>query len=90
MPQFVIERKMPNVGNLSAADLQQASRTSCDTLRELGPEIQWVQSYVTDNKIYCVYRAPDEGMIREHAQKTGFPADSISQVRSVIDPTTAD
>jgi hypothetical protein len=90
MPQFVIERNMPNVGNLSAADLQQASRTSCDTLREMGPEIQWVQSYVTDDKIYCVYRAPDEGMIREHAQKAGFPADSISQVRSVIDPTTAD
>ncbi len=89
-PPLVIERNKPKVGNLSAADLQQASRTSCDTLRELGPEIQWVHSYVTDDKIYCVYRAPDEGMIREHAQKAGFPADSISQVRSMIDPTTAD
>ncbi len=81
---------MPGVGASSAADLQQASRTSCDTLRDLGPEIQWVHSYVTDNKIYCVYRAPDEQLIREHAEKAGFPANSIAQVRSVIDPTTAD
>jgi len=90
MPQFVIERNMPGVGGSSASDLQQASRTSCDTLRELGPEIQWVHSYVTDDKIYCVYRAPDETLIREHAQKAGLPADSIAQVRTIIDPTTAD
>jgi hypothetical protein len=90
MPQFVIERNMPNVGNLSATDLQQASRTSCDVLRELGPDIQWVHSYVTDDKIYCVYRAPDEGMIRDHAQKAGLPADSIARVRTVINPMTAE
>jgi hypothetical protein len=90
MPQFIIERNMPGVGSSSAADLQKASRTSCDTLRDLGPEIQWVHSYVTDDKIYCVYRAPDERLIREHAEKAGFPADRIAQVRSVIDPVTAE
>jgi hypothetical protein len=90
MPQFVIEREMPGAGSLSAADLKGASQTSCNVLRELGPEIQWVQSYVTDDKIYCVYRAPDEGLIRKHAEKAGFPANSVSQVRSIIDPTTAD
>jgi Protein of unknown function (DUF4242) len=90
MPQFVIERNMPSVGNLSAAELKQASQNSCDVLRGMGPEIQWVQSYVTDDKIYCVYRAPDENMIREHARQAGFPADSVSRVRTVIDPTTAE
>lgn len=90
MPQFVIERNMPSVGNSSTADLKQASQTSCDVLRAMGPEIQWVHSYVTDNKIYCVYRASDEGMIREHARQAGLPADSVSQVRTVIDPTTAE
>ncbi len=90
MPQFVIERNMPNVGGASAADLKQASQTSCNVLRELGPEIQWVHSYVTDNKIYCIYRAPDEGMIRDHARQAGLPADSVSRVRIVIDPTTAE
>ena len=90
MPEFVIERNMPGVGNSSAADMQQASQTSCNVLRELGPEIQWVHSYVTDDKIYCVYRAPNEDMIREHAQKAGFPANSISKVQRVIDPTTAE
>ncbi|WP_457089728.1 DUF4242 domain-containing protein [Microvirga sp. P5_D2] len=90
MPQFVIERNMPSVGNASAADLKQASQTSCDVLRAMGPEIQWVHSYVTDNKIFCIYRAPDEEMIRNHARQAGLPADTISQVRVVIDPTTAE
>jgi hypothetical protein len=90
MPQFVIEREMPGVGSLSTADLKQASQTSCSVLRDLGPQIQWVHSYVTDNKIYCVYRAPNEDMIREHAQRGGFPANKISQVRNTIDPTTAE
>ena len=90
MPQFVIEREMPGVGALSASDLKGASQTSCSVLRVLGPEIQWVHSYVTDNKIYCIYRAPSEEIIREHAERGGFPANQISQVRSVIDPTTAE
>ena len=90
MPQFVIEREMPGVGQLSPAELQGASQTSCSVLRDLGPEIQWVHNYVTDNKIYCVYRAPNEQMIKEHAERGGFPANSISQVRTMIDPTTAE
>ena len=90
MPEYVIEREMPGAGRLSAEDLKMASQTSCSVLRDLGPQIQWVQSYVTDNKIYCVYRAPNEDMIREHAQRGGFPANKISQVRRTIDPTTAE
>lgn len=90
MPQFVIEREMPGVGKLGAADLKSASQTSCNVLRDLGPDIQWVHSYVTDDRIYCLYRAPSEALIREHAEKTGFPANRISQVRAVIDPTTAE
>jgi len=90
MPQYVIERDMPGVGGASAADLKGASQTSCSVLRDLGPEIQWVHSYVTDDKIYCIYRAPNEDVIREHAQKGGFPANSIKQVRTMIDPTTAE
>lgn len=90
MPQFVIEREMPGAGGLSPAELQGASQTSCSVLRDLGPEIQWVHSYVTDDKIYCIYRAPNEQMIREHAEHAGFPANSISRVRTVIDPTTAE
>ena len=90
MPQFVIEREMPGAGKLAPNDLKQASQTSCLVLRDLGPEIQWVHSYVTDNKIYCVYRAPNEDIIREHAQRGGFPANKISQVRRTIDPTTAE
>ncbi len=90
MPQFVIEREMPGAGQLSATDLQGASQGSCSVLRELGPEIQWVHSYVTDDKIYCVYRAPSEELIRRHAETAGFPANSIAQVRAVIDPTTAE
>jgi hypothetical protein len=90
MPQYVIERDMPGVGSLGPSDLKGASQTSCSVLRDLGPEIQWVHSYVTDDKIYCIYRAPNEDIIREHAQKGGFPANSIKQVRSTIDPTTAE
>ena len=90
MPQFVIEREMPGAGRLSAEQLQGASQGSCSVLRQLGPEIQWVHSYVTDDKIYCVYRAPSEELIRQHAETAGFPANSIAQVRATIDPTTAD
>ena len=90
MPQFVIEREMPGVGGLGADELKGASQTSCSVLREMGPEIQWVHSYVTDNKIYCIYRAPNEQMIRDHAERGGFPANSVQQVRSMIDPTTAE
>jgi hypothetical protein len=90
MPKYVIERDMPGVGQASAQDLQGAAKTSCDVLRMMGPEIQWVQSYVTGNKIYCVYIAPDEEMIREHATRGGFPANKVSKVEAVIDPTTAE
>ena len=90
MPQYVIEREMPGAGKLDPADLKMASQTSCSVLRDLGPEIQWVHSYVTDNKIYCVYRAPNEDLIREHAQRGGLPANKISQIRTTIDPTTAE
>jgi hypothetical protein len=90
MPQFVIEREMPGVGGLDAAALKGASQGSCSVLRDLGPEIQWVHSYVTDDKIYCIYRAPDEALVREHAQRAGFPANSVARVRATIDPTTAE
>lgn len=90
MPEFVIERNMPGVGSFAADELKGASQTSCSVLRKLGPNIQWVHSYVTDDKIYCIYRAPSEDMIREHAQTAGFPANSIARVRTVIDPTTAE
>jgi hypothetical protein len=90
MPEFVIERDMPGVGSLGSDDLKGASQTSCSVLRDLGPEIQWVHSYVTDDKIYCIYRAPSDALIRQHAETAGFPANSISQVRSTISPTTAE
>lgn len=90
MPQFVIERDMPGAGQLGPAELKGASQQSCKVLRDLGPDIQWVQSYVTDDKIYCIYRAPDEALIRKHAETAGFPANRISAVRATIDPTTAD
>ena len=90
MPKYVIEREIPGAGKLSAKDLQGIAQKSCSILRDMGPQIQWVQSYVTDNKLYCVYRAPDEEAIREHAQRGGFPVNKISRVRSVIDPTTAE
>jgi Protein of unknown function (DUF4242) len=90
MPKFVIERDIRKAGSLSSEQLQAISQKSCGILREMGPEIQWVESYVTDDKIYCVYVAPDEGALRKHAQQGGFPANRISQIRSVIDPTTAE
>lgn len=90
MPKFVIERDIPEAGKLSSEQLQAISQKSCGVLREMGPQIQWVQSYVTDDKIYCIYVAPDEDAIRKHAQRGGFPANRISRIRSVIDPTTAE
>ena len=90
MPQFVIEREMPGVDKLGPDDIRMASQTSCNALGELGPQIQWVHSYVTDNKLYCVYRAPNEDMIREHARRGGFPVNKVSQVHWTIDPTTAE
>jgi hypothetical protein len=90
MPKFVIERDLPGAGDLSPADLQAISQKSCGVLNELGPSITWLQSYVTDDKIYCVYIAPDADLVREHASKGGFPANRVSQVRSIIDPTTAE
>ena len=90
MPKFVIEREIPGAGKLTAEDLRGISQKSCGVLRELGPQVQWVHSYVTDNKVYCVYIAPDEQSVRDHAQRGGFPANSVAEVRSVIDPTTAE
>jgi hypothetical protein len=90
MPKYVIEREIPNAGKLSQSELQGISQKSCGVLRNLGPQIQWVQSYVTDDKVYCVYIAPNEEMVREHAKQGGFPANRISEVKSVIDPTTAE
>lgn len=90
MPKFVIEREIPGAGKLSPKELQAISQKSCGVLRELGPQVQWVHSYVTDDKIYCVYIAPDEAAVQKHAEMGGFPANSISEVRSVIDPTTAE
>lgn len=90
MPKFVIEREIPGAGSMSAQQLQAVSEKSCDVLRNLGPEIQWLHSYVTDNKIYCVYIAPNEELVREHARQGGFPANSVSQVRTIIDPTSAE
>ena len=90
MPKFVIEREIPGAGSLSPAQLQAISQKSCGVLRNLGPEIQWVHSYVTGNKIYCIYIAPNEELVREHATLGGFPANRISQVTNIIDPTTAD
>ena len=90
MPKFVIERDLAGAGKLPASELQAISQKSCGVLQSMGPKIQWVQSYVTDDKIYCVYVAPDEAAVREHAQKGGFPANKVARVRSTIDPTTAE
>jgi hypothetical protein len=90
MPKYVIEREIPNAGQLSEQELQAISQKSCTVLGNLGPQIQWVQSYVTDDKVYCVYIAPNEEMVREHANQGGFPANRISEVKSIIDPTTAE
>ena len=90
MPKFLIEREIPGAGSLSPQELQRISQTSCGVLQKMGPQIQWVQSYVTGDKIYCVYIAPSEEMIREHASQGGFPANRISEIKSMIDPTTAE
>ncbi len=90
MPKFVIEREISGAGKLPKPELQAISQKSCGVLKEMGPQIQWVQSYVTDDKIYCVYIAPDEAAVRTHAQKGGFPANKVSRVRNIIDPTTAE
>ena len=90
MPKYVIERLIPGAGKLTADELKAISMRSCDVLNQLGPKIQWIQSYVTDNKIYCVYIAPDEAMVRKHAEMGGFPANRISEVRTIIDPTTGE
>jgi hypothetical protein len=90
MPKFVIERNLPGAGSLPADTLQAVSQKSCGVLRDMGPQIQWVHSYVTGDKIYCVYIAPDAQTVREHAERGGFPADAINEVKTIIDPTTAD
>src|SRR6266536_3738257 len=90
MPKYLIEREIPGAGNLSGQELQGISKASCGVLQKMGPQIQWVQSYVTGDKIYCVYIAANEEMIREHARQGGFPANRISEIKSTIDPTTAE
>lgn len=90
MPKYVIERSIPGAGKLSPPELQAISQKSCGVLHTLGPQIQWIESYVTDDKVYCVYRAPSADLIREHARQGGFPADKISEVRAIIDPSTAE
>ncbi len=90
MPKYVIEREIPGAGKLSPQELKAISQTSCGVLQQMGPQIQWVHSYVTDNKIYCVYVAPDEATVRKHAQQGGFPANVVARVRTVIEPTTAE
>ena len=90
MPKFVIEREIPGAGSMSAQQVQAVAEKSCSVLRNLGPQIQWLHSYVTENKIYCVYIAPNEEMVREHARQGGFPSNSVSQVKRIIDPTTAE
>jgi hypothetical protein len=90
MPRYIIEREIPGAGNLSPADLQAISQKSCGVIRDLGPGLQWVQSFVTDNKVYCVYLAPNEDVVREHARQGGFPANVVARVLTMIDPTTAE
>ncbi len=90
MPKYLIERDIPEAGNLSIGDLRSIAQKSCQVLQEMGPQIQWIESYVTADKLYCVYVAPSEAMIREHASRGGFPANQISEIKRVIDPTTAE
>ncbi|WP_049621402.1 DUF4242 domain-containing protein [Frateuria defendens] len=90
MPKFMIERSIPGAGQLTAEQLKGISQTSCGVLQAMGPRIQWVQSYITDDKVYCVYIAPDEAAVREHAQRGGFPADRVAPIRGLIDPVTAE
>ena len=90
MPKYLIEREIPGAGKLSTQELQAISQKSCGVLNQMGPQIQWVQSYITDDKVYCVYIAPNEEMVREHARRGEFPANRVSEIKSVIDPTTAE
>jgi len=90
MPKYVIERDIPGAGTLSPEQLQGISQKSCGVLRNMGPQIQWLHSYVTGDKIYCVYIAPNEAMVRDHAKQGGFPANRVSEVKTIIDPTTAE
>ena len=90
MPKFVIEREIPNAGQLTDADVLAISQKSCSVLRNMGPQIQWVHSYVTDNRIFCIYIAPDEASVREHAKQGGFPANRVMEVRRIIDPTSSE
>lgn len=90
MPKYIIEREIPNAGNLSAAELQGISQKSCSILKNMGPQIQWIESFVTQDKIYCTYIAPNQEEIRRHASEGGFPANSIAEIKSVIDPTTSE
>lgn len=90
MPKYIIEREIPDAGNLTAADLQGISQKSCSILKNMGPQIQWVESFVTQDKVYCTYIAPNEEEIRKHASEGGFPANSIAEIKSVIDPTTSE
>lgn len=90
MPKYVIEREIPGAGKLTADQLRGISQKSCGVLTKLGPQIQWIESYVTDDKVYCVYISPNEELVREHAKQGGFPANRVSEVRQIIDPTTAE
>ena len=90
MPKFIIEREIPGAGQLTAAELNAISQTSCGVLRNMGPQIQWLESYVTADKVYCIYLADNEQLIREHAKQGGFPANRIEQIKTIIDPTTAE
>jgi hypothetical protein len=90
MPKYLIEREIPGAGQLSSEELRGISQKSCSILNRLGPQIQWVQSYVTDDKVYCVYIAPNAEMIRQHAEEGGFPANRISEIKTMIDPTTGE
>ena len=90
MPKYLIEREIPDAGSLSTDQLREVAQTSCNVLKEMGPQIQWLESYVTGDKVYCVYISPNEEMIREHATKGGFPANRISEIKTIIDPTTSE
>ena len=90
MPKYIIEREIPGAGSLSTDQLREVAQTSCNVLKEMGPQIQWLESYVTGDKVYCVYISPNEEMIREHAKQGGFPANRISEIKSIIDPTTSE
>ena len=90
MPKYVIEREIPNAGKLTRQELQAVSQKSCGVLQKLGPQVQWLESFVTDDKIYCIYQAADESLVRRHAELGGFPANKISRVRTMIDPATAE